>query len=118
MYRIFEVLKLPESSYQPFNRLDCRHKPQAAPGQPQESINLSIQLLILGGRELGAVLALTLLPKDGRLKAHKTVIELAKLLEAWEARRIQGLVTLGGGDSAIPNQRLGVGGSLGFEVEG
>lgn len=102
--RIEEVeLIVPKSANQPLNRLDCRHESQFAPRQAKKRFNLAVKFLIFTSRQLRSVLGLTLLTKNGRLKPHESIVQLAKLFESWVAYCIKRLVTLRGGNPWLPD---------------
>lgn len=76
-----------------------------------------VEYLILGLCELCTILCLAVLTEDCLSECQKSVVELAEFLEALVAGSVKRLVALGRSDPGIPNQRLGVGGLLRFEIE-
>jgi hypothetical protein len=92
-----------KSSDEPFDRLDRRHQPEAATCEAKESLNATIQFLILSGCKLGAILVLALLAEDSRMEGRKTSIQLTELLESLDAGGVKSLVALGSGNSRLPD---------------
>lgn len=110
-------LSLPEPSNQPLNGLDSWHQSQPAACESQESVDLLVQLLILGFAELRSILVLTFDTEDGRLESCEPRIQLAQLLESLVACCEECLVALRRSDPGLPNQGLGMGGLLGLDVQ-
>lgn len=109
---------LPESPYKPLHSFDSRHEPQLPPDQAQERLYGLVQLGILGGSHLRAVLILALLAEKRLLVRQEPSIEAAQLFETLMADVVDGLETLAGGNFWLENQGLCVRGLLRLHVKG
>lgn len=98
------ALYQPESSYKPLYGFYCRHQPQLAPNQAQECINALVQLCVFGSGHLGAVLILALFAEEGCAVRRKPSVQVAQILEALVAYRVDSLETLAGGDSGLEDE--------------
>lgn len=108
----------PESPYKPLNCFNSWHEPQLAPNQAQKCVDSLVKFGIFGSGHLCPVFLLTLFAEEGRAVRRKARIEMAQVLEALVAYRIDSLVALASGNLVFENQGFRVGGFLRLGIEG
>lgn len=81
----------PESSHKPLQRLLGRLEQQSRPGQRNEGLKHTIELVIVLLRHVCAVLDFTLLAEQALCKGQETRVQRAKFSEAIVAYEVDGL---------------------------
>lgn len=108
---------VPETSNEPFDRLDRRHESQTAAHETEECLDMLVEFGILRLCKLVAILVLAFFAEDCQSEVGEAFIELTELLETLRASRKEGLVCLGGGYARFPDQRLGMRRPLSFDTQ-
>lgn len=112
------IVHTPESPNQPLDTFDGGSQAQSRAHKTQEMFQLLVQFFILRSGHLRPVFLLTLLAEKGPLKVCESVVQQTELLEALMANHVDGVETLGGGNSGLEDQRLRMSSLLRLEVEG